>query len=484
MAELRAVTRDGDVKGIDAAVVRALAEDLRGAVLLPGTAAYESARRIWNGMVDRRPALIARCRGTADVVRALAFATEHALLISVRGGGHNVAGNAVCDGGLMIDLAEMRGVQVDPVARRARAAGGATWGDFDAETQCFGLATPGGLISDTGVAGLTLGGGMGWLSPSYGLACDNLAAVQLVTAEGAVVTASAAENSDLFWGLRGGGGNFGIATSFEFELHPVGPLLFGGLTLHALDDAQAVLRDFVDFKARAPDELGALAAFTTTPDGMPALALVGVYNGPVADGEAALARLRRFGKPVHDGFGATPYRTLQTLFDAGAPPGLRYYWKSSFLDVLPDEAIASIIARAQSRPCPSCKIFVEFLGGAIARVPREATAFDHRASPFNLLVIGSWEEPADDDSNRSWTRETWQAMQPYASAGVYVNYLGTEADEGGNRMLAAYGAGKYEKLVAVKRKYDSANVFRMNQNIPAGVQASEKIMVVDGSMEH
>jgi FAD/FMN-containing dehydrogenase len=478
VAEIHAVTQDGSFTGIDLAAVRALAEDLRGALLLPGAAGYESARRIWNGMIDRRPALIARCRGTADVVRALAFAREHALLISVRGGGHNVAGNAVCDDGFMIDLAEMRGVQVDPATRRARAAGGATWGDFDAETQCFGLATPGGLISGTGVAGLTLGGGIGWLSPSYGLACDNLAAVQLITADGAVVTASEAENSDLFWGLKGGGGNFGIATSFEFELHPVGPLLFGGMTLHPLSEAQAVLRNFVDFAAQAPDELGVAAAFTTTPCGMPVLALVAVYNGPVADGEVALAPLRRLGKPVHDSFRATPYRTLQTLFDAGAPPGLRYYWKSSFLDVLPDEALASIIAHAQSRPCPSCKIFLEFPGGAIGRVARDATAFDHRASPFNLLVTGSWEEPAADDINRSWTRDAWRAMQPYSSAGVYVNYLGTEADEGGNRVLAAYGPGKLEKLVALKRKYDPGNVFRMNQNIPVAAPAIVPTMAI------
>lgn len=469
MTEIQALAMDGDFKSIDMAAVTALEKDLRGALLRPGVTGYDDARRIWNGMIDRRPALIARCRGSADVVRALAFAREQEILFSVRGGGHNVAGNAVCNGGLMIDLAEMRGVQVDPESKRARASGGATWGDFDAETQCFGLATPGGLISDTGVAGLTLGGGIGWLTPSYGLACDNLTAAQVVTAEGEIVTASEDANSDLFWGLKGGGGNFGIVTSFEFAVHPVGPTLFGGMALYPLDEAQDVLRHFVDFMAKAADEVGALAAFTTTADGQPVLALIAVYNGDVVEGEAAMASLREFGTPLRDSFAPTPYRTVQTLFDAGAPPGLRYYWKSSFLDVLPDEALASVIAQVRRRPSTSSKIFLEFLHGAFGRVPREAAAFDHRASPYNLLVIGSWEEPADDDVNRSWTRDTWQAMRSYASAGVYVNYLGTEADEGSNRVPAAYGPGKLEKLVALKRRYDPMNLFRMNQNIPASV---------------
>jgi FAD/FMN-containing dehydrogenase len=393
------------------------------------------------------------------------FAREHDLLVAVRGGGHNVAGNAVCDGGLMIDLSGMRSVHLDPSAGRARAAGGATWGDFDAETQVFGLATTGGLISDTGVAGLTLGGGIGWLTPSYGLACDNLASVDVVTAEGKIVAASAEENSDLFWGLKGGGGNFGVATSFEFNVYPVGPTLFGGMTLYPLDEARTVLHHFLDFMANKMDELGAMAAFTTTPDGQPVLALIAVYNGPLSDGEAALEPLRRFQKPLLDTFGPAPYRKIQTLFDAGAPPGLRYYWKSSFLNNLPDDALAAVIEQARNRPSSKSKIFLEFLGGAFARIPREAAVFDHRAAPFNLLIIGAWQDETDDEVNRIWARDTWQAMQPYASEGVYVNYLGTEADEGSNRIPAAYGPGKYEKLVALKQKYDPANLFRMNQNI-------------------
>jgi hypothetical protein len=472
MSRLRAMTKDGDWMGIDISATTALERELRGDLLLPSDAGYDHARSIWNGMIDRRPALVARCRGAADVARAVVFGRDHDLLISVRGGGHNVAGNAVCDGGLMIDLSQMRCVHVDSGTRRARAAGGATWGDFDAETQCFGLATPGGLISATGVAGLTLGGGIGWLTPSYGLACDNLTAVQLVTAEGEIVTVNEEENTDLLWGLKGGGGNFGVATSFEFAAHPVGPTLFGGITLHPLDEAEGVLRHLVDFMETAPDELGAVAGFTTTPDGQPVVATIAVYNGSLADGEATVAPLRRFATPLLDSFAPTPYRTLQTLFDAGAPPGLRYYWKSSFLDALPDEALSTVVAHARRRPSSSSKIFLEFLRGAFARVPGDATAFDHRASPFNLLIIGSWEHPADDDSNRSWARDTWQSMQSFASPGVYVNYLGTEADEGSNRVPAAYGPGKLARLVALKRKYDPTNLFRMNQNIPAGAQTA------------
>jgi FAD/FMN-containing dehydrogenase len=465
MTFLCGVTKDGDPVRIKTAAVDRLAGNLRGSLHLPDSPSYDDVRRIWNGMIDRRPALIARCAGTADVVRAVEFAREQDLLISVRGGGHNVAGNAVCDGGLMIDLSTMRGVHVDPKTRRARAAGGATWGDFDAETQVFGLATTGGLISDTGVAGLTLGGGIGWLTPSYGLACDNLASVDLVMADGAVVTASETENEDLFWGLKGGGGNFGIATSFEFRVHPVGPGIYGGMALYPLDQAPDVLRRFVDFMEDATDELGALAAFTTTPDGRPALALIGVYNGPLEDGEVALGPLRSFENPLRDTFGPSTYCEIQTLFDAGAPPGLRYYWKSSFLDGLPDDALSTAIKQAKSCPSSRSKIFLEFLGRAVARVPREAAVFDHRLSPYNLLIIGSWEHPDEDEVNRDWTRETWQSMGPYKSDGVYVNYLGTEADEGGNRLAEAYGPAKFDKLVALKQKYDPTNFFRMNQNV-------------------
>ena len=473
MSKVRVKTKDGDLTEIDAGMVETFHDGLRGSLLLPSSAQYEQARRIWNGMIDRRPAMIAHCLGTADVVDAVKFAKAHDLLVAVKGGGHNVAGNAVCDGGLMIDLSGMRGVHVAPNTRRARAAGGATWGDFDAETQNFGLATTGGLISDTGVAGLTLGGGIGWLSPSYGLACDNLASVDLVTAEGCVITASAEENGDLFWGLKGGGGNFGVVTSFEFDVHPVGPLVFSGMLLYGLEDALEVLNHLVSFKANASDELGALAAFTSTPDGTPVLAVVAMYNGSISNGQTALAPLRSFSQPLLDTFGPIPYRRLQTLFDAGAPPGLRYYWKSSFLDRLPQTAIEAVIEQIKSRPGPGCKVFLEFLGGAMARVARDAAVFDHRDSPYNLLVIGAGEQPTEDAAVRAWTRQTWHAMQPYASEGVYVNYLGTEDDEGGDRLAAAYGPGKFDKLVALKRKFDPENLFRLNQNIRPTTAESE-----------
>jgi len=465
MAELRVSTRDGSTTGLEMEAARQFGDGLRGSVLFPESNGYDAARRIWNGMIDRRPALIARCIGTADVTHSVDFAREHDLLVAVRGGGHNVAGNAVCDGGLMIDLSQMRGVHADPRARRAWAAGGATWGDFDAETQIHGLATTGGLISDTGVAGLTLGGGLGWLTPSYGLACDNLTSVDIVTADASVVRASQDENADLFWGLKGGGGNFGIATSFEFEVHPVGPILFGGMALYAIEDALSVLRFFVDFQAESDDRLGAVAAFTTTPDGQSVLALIALYNGTLGDGEATLSPLRNVRKPLLDTFGPIPYRKMQTVFDAGAPPGLRYYWKSSFVDRLPDDAIAAVIEQARARPSQKSKIFLEFLGGAFARVPREAAVFDHRESPFDILIIGCWDQATEDEVNRTWTRDTWQAIQPYASEGVYVNYLGTEADEGSNRVPAAYGPGKLDRLVELKQKYDPSNLFRMNQNI-------------------
>ncbi len=466
MSALEIAARDATSVAVDSTVIEALEQDLRGSILFPGTAGYDQARHIWNGMIDRRPAMIVRCAGAADVVAAVNFGREHDLLIAVKGGGHNVAGNAVCDGGLMIDLSDMRDVRADPAICRARAGGGATWGDFDAETQLFGLATTGGLISATGVAGLTLGGGIGWLSRSHGLACDNLVSVDVVTAAGQRVRASEEENPDLFWGLKGGSGNFGIATSFEFRLHPVGPSVFAGMMLYPMDVAQEMLLGFRDFMAQAPDALGGLAGFVTTPDGAPALALIGVYNGAPARGEAVLKPLREARQPLLDTFAPTPYRKIQTLFDAGSPPGLRYYWKSSFLDGLPEEAAEIVVAQARKSPSPSSKVFVEFLGGAVARIPRQEAVFDHRESPYNLLIIGGWEDPAQDEVNRAWVRETWQAMKPFESEGVYVNYLGTESDEGGNRLAAAYGPGKYEKLVALKRKYDPTNLFRMNQNIP------------------
>jgi len=471
MSVLEIVTSDAAVAKVDLATVEALDRELRGTILLPEAEGYDQVRRIWNGMIDRRPAVIVRCAGASDVISAVKFGREHDLLIAVRGGGHNVAGNAVCEGGLMIDLSEMRDVHAEPGPRRARAGGGATWGDFDAETQLFGLATTGGLISDTGIAGLTLGGGIGWLTRSLGLACDNLVTVDVVTADGHRIKASEKENADLFWGLKGGGGNFGIATSFEFQLHPVGPLLFAGMTVYPLESAQNLLEYFRDFMAEASDELAGLAGITTTPDGKSALVLVGVYNGDLSDGESALQPLRDFQKPLLDTFAPTPYRKVQTFFDEAAPPGLRYYWKSSFLERLPEDGLATLIEQARRRPSANSKIFLEFLGGAFSRFPKEDAVFGHRHSPFNLLITGAWQDKDQDEPNRNWVRDTWQAMKPFAAEGVYVNYLGTEGDEGSNRLQAAYGPEKYEKLLALKNKYDPTNLFKMNQNIrPDGLK--------------
>ena len=464
MTKIQVARKDGQGTVVERATIEHLRGELRGELLLPGDAGYEEARKIWNGMIDRRPAIIARCRGVADVIAAVKLAKDHDLLVAVRGGGHNVAGNAVCDHGLMIDLSPMRSVTVDPGARRARAEGGATWGDFDAETQAFGLATTGGLISLTGVAGLTLGGGIGWLTGSYGLACDNLLSLDVVTAEGTLVKASAEQNPDLFWGLKGGGGNFGIVTSFEFKLYPVGEL-FAGILFHPLDRAPEALGHFRDFLRDAPAQLGALAALTTTPDGHRVLALVMVYNGPIEEAERVVQPLRAFGPPVQDTLGPKPYRAIQTLFDAGAPHGLRYYWKSSFLDALPASAIESLVESYGKVTSPNSKIFVEFLGGAMGQVGRADTVFDHRDSRFNLLTIGAWEDSATDDAHIAWTRATWHALQPHASAGVYMNYLGQEDDEGADRVRDAYGPGKLERLAKLKGKYDPTNLFRMNQNI-------------------
>lgn len=464
MADIAFVGLDGEKVAVGEAAIATLKTDLRGPAVQPGEPGYDEARTLYNAMINNMPALALRCAGVADVIAGVKFASAHGLLVSVRGGGHNVAGNAVCDGGLMLDLSGMNSVRVDPKARIATAEGGATWADYDAETQAFGLGSTGGLISSTGVGGLTLGGGIGWLQGKHGLACDNVIAFDVVTARGELVRASANENADLYWGLRGGGGNFGVVVSFEFALHEIGPFL-AGMLLYPLAEAKQTLAAFREFWADAPDELGALAGLVTAPDGAPVLALVMVYNGDPDEGARVLQSVRAFGPPMMDTIGPMPYRQVQTLFDEGAPPGLRNYWKSSFLERLPDDAIETLVARRAAMPSPRSKLFIECLGGAMARVGRDETAFDHREVPFNLLILGAWESDDPDAANIGWVRETFDVMQPYASGGVYVNYLGQEADEGSDRLLASYGGAKYDRLVALKTKYDPGNLFRMNQNI-------------------
>ncbi|HKG91012.1 MAG TPA: FAD-binding oxidoreductase [Gemmatimonadaceae bacterium] len=446
------------------AALQGFTREFLGEVLRPGEARYDEARRVWNGMIDRRPAVIVRAANTEDVRRAIAFARAQGLPVAVRGGGHNAAGLAVCDDGLVIDLSAMRRIGVDPARRIAWADGGATWAELDAATQAHGLATTGGLISSTGIAGLTLGGGIGWLMRRHGLACDNLIAAEVVTADGRVVRASETENPELLWGLRGGGGNFGVVTTLEYRLHPVGPMILGGMLVHPLARAGEVLRFYRDFTAAAPEALTVFAVLLVSPEGAPILALLPAWFGPIEEGQALLRPLREFGPPLADQVAPMPYTALQTMLDAGFPSGLQVYWRGAFLSELSDGLIDAAVARSAASPSPLSAIVFEQLGGAVARVGREETAFDHRAAAFNLAVIGRWSDPADAERNIAWTRGTTDVFRPFTSGGAYVNYLGL--GEGADRVRAAYGPEKFARLVTLKRQYDPTNVFRFNQNIP------------------
>ncbi|MFL5759746.1 MAG: FAD-binding oxidoreductase [Thermomicrobiales bacterium] len=441
--------------------VEALASRVRGATIRPGDEQYDAARAVWNGMVDQRPAVIARCLDTADVVAAVKYARDVGLPIAVRGGGHNAAGLAVADGAVVVDLTMMRRVEVDPAQRTARAQGGATWGDFDQATQAHGLATAGGVISTTGIAGLTLGGGLGYLMRSYGLASDNLLSAEVVTADGQTLTASADEHQELFWGLRGGGGNFGVVTSFEYRLYPVGPVL-GGMIVYPADRAIEVLKLYREVTKSAPDELTVFAGLMTSPEGMPIIGLVICYHGPLDEGERVLRPLREFGPPLADQVGPMPYIALQTMLDEAFPSGLPVYWRSHFLTDINDEAIAIVVDRFSRVPSPLTAVLFEQFGGAVARVGGDDTAFAHRDAKYNLAIISRWPDPAMADENIAWTRELWTEMQPFAR-GVYVNYLGIGEQE--DRVRAAYGDAKYARLAALKKQYDPTNQFRFNQNI-------------------
>ena len=450
----------------DDKTVNALRERLSGETLAPGDAEYDLARRIQNGMIDRRPALIARCRGTADVQAAVRFGREHGLEIAIRGGGHNVAGNAVCDGGLMIDLSAMRGVHVDPRARRARAQGGATWADYNRETQLHGLASTGGMISTTGIAGLTLGGGLGWLMGKYGLAVDNLRALEVVTAPGDVLKVSAEEHPDLFWASRGGGGNFGVATWFEYDVHPVGPVVMGGLAAYPFSAARDVVRFFRDFAASLPDELSVLGALIHAPDGSGTkLAAISVcHAGDLDAGGRAVAALKRFGSPVMDEIGPMPYSAVNMMFDAGFPKGALNYWKSNFLAALPDDAIDTMIERFAACPSPMSALLLEHFHGAATRVGPTETAFPHRSPGYNLLVVGEWMDAGRNGANVGWVRESYAAMAGHFTSGRYVNYLNTDDIKERESIDAAFGPNG-PRLREVKRRYDPDNVFHLNQNI-------------------
>ena len=461
MSDIRLITTDGGETILESATVEGFAEGLRGRLLQPGAEGYDNSRKVWNGMIDRRPALIARCAGPADVMAAVRFARDHRLLVSVKGGGHNITGNAVCNGGLMLDLSAMKSVRVDPAGRTARAEAGLTWGEYNRETQAFGLASTGGVVSTTGIAGLTLGGGLGWLMGKHGLSCDNLISADLVTAAGELVTASAEENPDLFWGLRGGGGNFGVVTSFEYKLHPVGPVL-AGMVIHPMTEAKKVLHFYRDFARGCPDEMLAAAALMTSAEGAPVVVIIASYIGDLAKGERLIAPLRKFGTPLADTIAPTSYVHLNTLFDAAVPyGGVQRYWKSSFLSELGDELLNIMIARAAKMLSPMSMVLFFHMHGAAARVDRNATAFGLRHDQWDYDVISQWTDPAESADHIGWTREYWNAVEPFASGEVYVNHL--DAEEA-TRIRAAYG-GSYDRLVALKNKYDPTNLFRMNQNI-------------------
>jgi len=433
---------------------------VRGEILEPADAGYDDARKIWNGMIDKRPAVIARCAGVADVIEAVNFARTNDLLLAIRGGSHSAAGLALCDDGLVVDLTRMKGVRVDPVARTVQAQAGLLWADLDRETQAFGLATTGGTVSNTGVSGLTLGGGLGWLMGKYALACDNLLSVDLVTADGTFLTASESQHADLFWALRGGGGNFGVATSFEFKLHEVGPTVLGGLVIHPLSAAGSVLRFYRDFCASLPDAAEAYCSILTAPDGNKVIALLLGYTGDEAEGERVLAPARQFGSPVADLVGPISYVKRQQLIDDLGVHGIHRYWKSGFLPELTDDFVDLLVDRAQTIPSPLTAIGFFYFHGAASRVDPQATAFGLRSAQWDFDIISQWTNPAEAAVHVQWTREFWKASEPYAS-GVYVNHI---AEDEPGRVTAAYGPN-YARLVSVKTQYDPSNLFRLNHNI-------------------
>ena len=446
--------------------IQPLKSTFHGELFEPGDGGYDGARRIWNASIDKRPALIARCSGVADVIAAVSFARENNLLTAIRGGGHNVAGRALCDDGIVIDLSRMRAVHVDPTTRTVRVQGGATLGDLDRETHSFGLAVPSGVNPDTGVAGLTLGGGVGWLIRKYGMSIDSLLSCQVVTADGKVLTASASENEDLFWGLRGGGGNFGVVTSFEFKAHPVHTVV-GGMLVYPRDAAFDVIRNYRDYIEVAPDELTAYVALVHTPDGVPAVGILPCYCGDIAEADRVLEPLRSFGKPLMDAVQPMPFPVMQSLITASFPDGNQNYWKSSLQREFSDDAIATVVEHANRMTSPISAIVVEYYGGAAARVAKDATAFPHRDLPWDILVLAQWTDPAETH-HRDWARAAEEALSPFSGGAHLLAALDVESDE---IVKSAYGAN-LTRLAAIKTKYDPDNFFRVNQNIkPARTQA-------------
>jgi FAD/FMN-containing dehydrogenase len=457
---------------LDAEAVQAFTQRVRGPVLGPGDAGYDEARAIWNGLIDRRPALIVHCTGAADVVDAVNFARDHGLLVSIKGGGHNVAGNAVNDGGLVIDLSAMRGVHVDPATRTVRVQGGAILGDLDRETQLFGLAVPAGVVSTTGVAGLTLHGGAGHLRRKYGLSIDSLISVDIVTADGELRRASATENEDLFWAVRGAGSNFGVVTSFEFQAYPVGPTVMVGAVFYPLDDVRTLMAAWRDYMSSAPEELSSLALCWSVPahepfppehHGKDVFVVAAVHCGPLDEGEPVVQPLRELGEPLIDLSGPWPWLGLQSGFDALFPKGGFYYWKSRALAELSEAAIDEIADYAARRPNPTTDIVVWHNGGAISRVAEGDTAYGGRDAAFLVTGEASWFDPSETEASIAWGREFWDAIGRHSTGGMYLNFAGL-GEEKEALVRAGYG-GNYDRLAELKRTYDPGNLFRMNLNI-------------------
>ncbi|ELY78077.1 FAD linked oxidase domain protein [Natrinema pellirubrum DSM 15624] len=454
---------------VDDGAIDGFREGLHGELLRPGDPDYDETRTIWNGMIDKRPALIARSRGVADVIVAVEFAREQEMVLAVRGAGHNIAGNAVCDDGLMLDLSAMQSVRIDPGAQTARVEPGATLGDFDHEAQAFGLATPTGINSTTGIAGLTLGGGFGWLTRRYGMTVDNLRSVDIVTADGELRHASETENADLFWGIRGGGGNFGVVTSFEFDLHEVGPEILSGPIVYAGEDARDVIRHVRDFNEDAPEEAAVWVVLRKAPPlpflpedvhGVGVVLVVTFYAGDMVEGAEVLAPLREYGDPIADAVGPHQYAAFQQAFDPLLTEGSRNYWKSHNFSELSDDAIDTAVEYAADLPSALSEIFFAQLGGAMARVPSDATAYPHRDAEYAMNVHTRWEDPAMDDECIAWSRAFFDAMAPHATGGVYANFI---SEATGEEDLA-YGRNG-DRLAEIKAEYDPENLFRLNQNV-------------------
>ena len=464
MADVKFATLSGDYATISKAAVKDFRGSLHGESLLPGDDGYDSVRRVWNAMVDKRPALISRCSGTADVINSVNFARENGLLISVRGGGHNFPGNSVCEDGLMIDLSRMTGVRVDPAARTVRAQGGTKWGAFDHETQAFGLAAPGGTDPDTGIAGLTLGGGIGWLSGSYGLSCDNLISADVVTADGRMLTASANENPDLLWGLRGGGGNFGVVTSLEYQLHPLGSTVLAGYLVYPYAKARGLFALMGEFTANMPGEMNTITFLATAPEsGDKVCRILLCYYGPIEEGERIIRPLREFGPPLSDGVRPMTYGDAQAL--ALAPHGRQNYLKSHFMSEVGDEVVDINLDFFDRVTSPLSSVLFQYLGNATRRVPANETAFGHRGALCEWATNAVFLDPGESEIHIRWVREFASALSPFSS-GPYINQVGAEAEEGAAEIQAAFGSN-FERLASLKQQYDPANMFSHNHNIRA-----------------